>query len=366
MRAAFLANVYLDKNEGIYKKIHAEAAALGNTIGKCDLMIGDSNGHGCRIVNMKNGRESTVRVKPIKAAISLIRKKNYDVLYIRLMIPGPSLLRLMSIARKKGVKVFYEIPTYPYYAEQIRTSRKKYRALAKIAIDAFFSPFVYRLCSYMPVIKSNSGIKMKPQMVEITNGAKVDDIKAKAYPSSCDKAFRMVTVGTLYPYHGYDRVLKGLKACNEKVDGKNVEFHVIGNSDTINDLKAFSKELGLERVFFHGTKTTEELNEMFESFDVGLGCLALHRRNADIDTTLKIIEYYCRGVPVVTSGISPLDKVSPDYTIHVVDNETPINIARIVKAYEEIDQKKLQTLSTMAKRIFDWNYIMKDLMRRCQ
>lgn len=51
---------------------------------------------------------------------------------------------------------------------------------------------------------------------------------------------------------------------------------------------------------------------MYEEFDVGLGCLALHRRNADIDTTLKIIEYYCRGVPVVTSGKEPIQRSSGD------------------------------------------------------
>ena len=46
-------------------------------------------------------------------------------------------------------------------------------------------------------------------MVEITNGVRTDNIKGKDYSKDRDNTFRMVAVGTLYPYHGYDRVLKG-------------------------------------------------------------------------------------------------------------------------------------------------------------
>ncbi len=173
----------------------------------------------------------------------------------------------------------------------------------------------------------------------------------------------MVTVGTLFPYHGYDRVLAGLKDCKEEVDGHPVEFHIVGASQTIDELKEQAQKLGLKRVIFHGMKTTDELNEMYEDFDVGLGCLALHRRNADIDTTLKIIEYYCRGVPVVTSGKSPYK--DPAVTICVPDGEEAVNINRLYRKWKNIDKDKQQKLSEQAKKEFSWNFIMKQLLMAC-
>lgn len=279
------------------------------------------------------------------------------------MVPNFSLIALMKTAQQRGIKVLYEIPTYPYYGEQFRASRKKYRAVAKIAVDAMFSPLIKKYADHIVIIRSNSKIRLYHKMVEINNGVNTEKIKSKENYDSKDGVFRMVTVGTLFPYHGYDRVLAGLKDCKEEVDGHPVEFHIVGASQTIDELKAQAQKLGLKRVIFHGMKKTDELNEMYEEFDVGLGCLALHRRNADIDTTLKIIEYYCRGVPVVTSGKSPYK--DPAVTICVPDGEDPVDINRLYCKWKNIDEKKLRKLSEQAKKEFSWNFIMKQLLMAC-
>ena len=279
------------------------------------------------------------------------------------MVPNFSLIALMKTAQQRGIKVLYEIPTYPYYGEQFRASRKKYRAVAKIAVDAMFSPLIKKYADHIVIIRSNSKIRLHHKMVEINNGVNTEKIKSKENYDSKDGVFRMVTVGTLFPYHGYDRVLAGLKDCKEEVDGHPVEFHIVGASQTIDELKAQAQKLGLKRVIFHGMKKTDELNEMYEEFDVGLGCLALHRRNADIDTTLKIIEYYCRGVPVVTSGKSPYK--DPAVTICVPDGEDPVDINRLYCKWKNIDGKKLRKLSEQAKKEFSWNFIMKQLLMAC-
>lgn len=43
-----------------------------------------------------------------------------------------------------------------------------------------------------------------------------------------DKIFKLVGVGTIYKYHGYDRVINAIKRCNGMIDGKKVRFHIIG------------------------------------------------------------------------------------------------------------------------------------------
>lgn len=357
VKALYVTNLDLNENEGIYKKICAQAGAIGTLVGQCKLLMAD---HATtKIVDVTSG-EITHSVRPVlEVAKCEVESTTIDVLYIRLMVSTPSLIQLMRTAHSRNTRVFYEIPTYPYYGEQLRASRKKYRAVGKIAIDFFFSPLIKRYVDHIVIIKSNDKVHLHPKMIEISNGIKADDIVAKRKYNTAYHPFRLVAVGTLYPYHGYDRILQGLKNCNEEVEGCPVEFHVIGKSNTINDLRQTAEKMRLKRVFFHGVKTTNELNQMYEDFDVGLGCLALHRRNANIDTTLKIVEYYCRGVPVVTSGNSPYR--DPYATIRVPDQEGPIDIQEIYNQWKKIPQETLSQLSSRAKQQFNWNTIMKKL-----
>lgn len=358
MRALFVANLQLKSTEGIYKKVCSQADAIGDIVGNCDLVMRfGSNAvvkkYGANVVEEK-------KEKFYKYVMKILDNDEIKLVYIRHMIPDFRLIKILSKAKKKSIKIYYEIPTYPYFGEQFKAAKKKYKAMVKISLDIIFWPWIYCLIDKLVVIRSNTKKHHFSKMVEITNGVKTDDIVSKTYPTdSNNDKFSMITVGTLYPYHGYDRVLHGLADCNESVDGKVVEFHVVGQSDTIDELHKLSDELNLKHVVFHGVKTTEELNKMYEEFDVGLGGLALHRRNADIDTTLKVIEYYCRGVPVVTSGLCPSTVVRP-FTICVEDSENPLNIEYIYNSFCEINNK--ESISKVSKDIFSWTYIMKELM----
>lgn len=361
MNALFVANIEMGENEGIYKKVCAEAEAIEKTLGRCNLVTRQNGKANVKKVG-ENAESNNSTV--LDYVIGCLKKDEIGFLYIRHMIPSPKLINLLKKAKSKGVIVYYEIPTYPYFNEQFKASRKKYRAVAKIAIDVFFWPLIYRYIDKLVVIRSNTKTRVYKKMIEITNGVRVDNIKSKTYDIQENNVFRMVAVGTLFPYHGYDRVLKGMVACHEHIGNVKVEFHVVGSSQTIDDLHKMADDLNLHNVFFHGVKTTEELNLMYEQFNVGLGCLALHRRNADIDTTLKIIEYYCRGVPVISTGKCPLSDGRFSYII--ADNEDAVDIATIYNYYCRLTDAELKSISRIAKKQFEWDSIMRKCLEDVQ
>lgn len=358
MKALFVANIEMGVNEGIYKKVNAEADAIGKVLGSCDLII-KSNGK----VKVKKFKEyfHIEQKAVLDYVLDCIDKDNINLIYIRHMIPTPKLIKVLKLARRKKIKVYYEIPTYPYFGEQFKASRRKYRAVIKISLDIIFWPLIYKYIDKLVVIRSSTKAKRYKKMVEITNGVRVDNIKSKSYEIEESDVFRMVAVGTLFPYHGYDRVLKGMADCNEQVGKTKIELHIVGGSQTINELHHMADELNLKNVLFHGVKSTEELNDMYEQFDVGLGCLALHRRNADIDTTLKVIEYYCRGVPVISTGKCPLSDARFSYII--VDNDDAVDIQEIYRYYCGFKKNELELISQIAKERFAWENIMKDCLR---
>lgn len=357
MKALFVANLEIHPTEGIYKKILAQSEALGEIVGECDLVIRSGKNAFVKKQSDQIGAEKQIAF--LEYVKKEIENNSIACMYIRHMIPSLKLISVLKVAKNKGIRIFYEIPTYPYFTEQYRSSKKKYRAIAKISLDILFWPYIYKYIDKLVVIRSKSKAKHFKKMVEITNGVDIDKIAKKDYSKSKDqKVIRLVAVGTIYPYHGYDRLLMGLAECNEKVKDIIIELHVIGASDTIEDLQDQANTQNLKHVFFHGVKTTEELNEMYDAYDIGVGCLALHRRNADIDTTLKIIEYYCRGLPVITSGISPMDE-EESCTIHICDNEEAIDISEIVREYESIEYDVLCKISEIACEKFSWKSIMK-------
>lgn len=357
MNALFIANLELKETEGIYKKICAQSDAVEKVVGHCNLIT--RRGDKAVLKEYLENKQEELNNDFFDYISQQILSAEMDLIYVRHMIPNFRLISVLKNAKNQGVKIFYEIPTYPYFGEQFKASRKKYRAVVKIGLDLIFWPLIYHYIDKLVIIRSNSKSHHFKKMIEITNGVKTEDIKSKDYSGvNYKKVFSMVTVGTLYPYHGYDRVLEGLAACNERVEGVTVEFHIVGSSQTIDELHAMADKLKLHHVIFHGTKTTEELNCMYDSFDVGLGCLALHRRNADIDTTLKVIEYLCRGVPVVTSGQTPLKHFN-NCTIKVIDNDYPLSIEDIFSKYNKISLEVKKSISELAKSKFSWISIMR-------
>lgn len=356
MQSLFVANIEMNENEGIYKKVCAQADAFP----LCELITRSGKNAKTRKPGSDKG---IVTDMPFLQYVSKqINSTSIKEMYVRHMIPNPGLVKLLKIAKKKNIKIYYEIPTYPYFGEQIRASRQKYRAIIKIALDILFWPIIYKYIDKLVIIRSSKKAKHYSKMVEITNGVRTDNIKGKDYSKDRDNTFRMVAVGTLYPYHGYDRVLKGMAECSEKIGDTKVEFHVVGSSRTIDDLHNEADRLGLKNVIFHGICSTQQLNDMYDNFDIGLGCLALHRRNADIDTTLKVIEYYCRGIPVVSSGECPMQDKS--CTFRVPDNNDAVDISTIYNFYLNIPKEKLTQLSKEAKAEFSWENIMNKYVRK--
>ena len=370
MKIFYVTNLNMAPNEGILKKVKAQAAAMSSDKNICRLFIRDKESGNMCVHSFRDENES-VEVSgaggdTISEAIGRMDTERPDVLYVRLMIPSVKLCRLIGKAKKLGAVVYYEIPTYPYWGEQFKAAKIKLKAIVKIALDIIYAYPIYTMIDHLVIVRSNSRKKTFSKMVEIINGVDVSRIVPKNYDNyEEDGVIRFVGVGTIFPYHGYDKFFYALAACGEKYGDKVLETHIVGNSDTIESLKRLAAELKLQHVVFDGIKTTEELNLMYENFDIGLGCLALYRRNADIDTTLKIVEYYCRGVPVVTSGRTALERVDgKSCTITVANDKSKIDVNEICRAYLAMDREMLPQIAKTAAEIYDWKVIMTDLIKK--
>jgi len=354
MSSIFVANFIVGEKEGIYKKIYAEAKVLKQMYGECYLVLKTKKG--CKVISVGDGSQYEFGISVLHKTKELVKKLHLELIYVRAMIPNPVLINVLRIAKKNKMRIIYEIPTYPYFAEMYRMAKKKYRALIKIMLDVIYNPIIFHYAERILIVKSNSQKRIHKKMVEMCNGLNVDDVESKVYatPKALNE-LNLVAVGTIYPYHGYDRLIEGMRLCNEKIDGIDLKLHFIGASETMNKLEELSKKYQLKHVFFYGEKTTKELNEMYKDFDIGVGCLGLHRKNADIDTSLKVIEYYCRGVPVISSA----QCLEERYTLFVSADDSPINMKEVVDFYRGVvDSNEYKDLSVKSKLKYSWEAVL--------
>ncbi|WP_226036155.1 glycosyltransferase [Aquibacillus saliphilus] len=375
MSVLFISNIEKSETEGIYKKVKHQAMAASRYKSVCYLVC-KKNGQ-VLISKFVNGEEMELVIPNKKISsnnhtlylnILLESKKiindEVDSIYIRhALIPRFELLKLLLFAKKKNKKIIYEIPTYPYFGEQYKGSKNKVKTSLKLMVECILWPLIYILIDKCVVIRSNSNVKIYKKMFNITNGINTKLIKAKLCKYN-DYEFQILGLGTIYNYHGYEKILYSIKNCDGKIGQKIIKFHIVGESECIEKLKLLTESLNIEdHIVFHGKRTGENLDEIFDNVDIAVGCLALYRRNADIDTTLKVIEYLVRGVPFITSGhIENVNPVKKTY-IKIPNDNTPVNIKNLMDFADSLSFQDLSISREMAIKNFDWDYIMKDVLK---
>lgn len=304
------------KSDGISKKICMQASAFSTDNDECTLLC--LNELGIQKLEYFDGKEVgsiTVqtykrqnRILPeagniydlLRVAGDTFLKNDFDMVYIRHMLPCMELVHLISGIKSKS-KIAYEIPTYPYYREQLSISNNKLRTIVKLFLETIFWPIIYKNIHILCVVRCRSKSMHLKKMRDIYNGfsGKICD-----YHSKDLNRLSMIGVGTIFPYHGYERIIREMKETNCLLqNGREIVFHIVGESAEITRLRTIVKKLGLENnVIFHGKKYGSDLETVYKQANLGIGTLRLSLRNADVDTAIKNIEYLSYYLPVISSG----------------------------------------------------------------
>ena len=152
--------------------------------------------------------------------------------------------------------------------------------------------------------------------------------------------------------------LKSIKKYNEQNRNCNITFEIVGDGPAIKALKKDVENLRMENIVrFHGKVYGESLDLIFSKADIGVGALALYKRDADIDTTLKVVEYISRGLPVLTSGIVRGVNFE-DMIFHVENSSKDIDMSHIIHAYIHFRETSTMTILEENRKSYDWKTIM--------
>lgn len=268
-----------------------------------------------------------------------------DVFYVRFLAGDWYFVRFLKQLRKKNpqAKILLELPDYP--TTWYMTTSLLYTFL------------------YFPImIKDwNAGRKYKkyvdriaiPQKIEnafdipvlpIENGINVSDIRCRKPEES--GIIRIIAVAGMCNFHGYDRLIEGMKDYYAHGGKRKVELHMVGGKiEPGNELSRYQelcKRYHLEkRIIFYGEKKGEELDKIYDKCNLAAGSLGMYRIGYKMASSLKIREYLAKGLPVIVgSKVDVFEKDNFPYYLEFENNDTPIGLNQIIDFYDNIYYRK--------------------------
>lgn len=337
-KALFIVFHGFDPNNGISKKITYQINALKACGIHTHLCYMEENDNKRRIVDGQiiadygNGLKSKILKRTEFSSIAKYAiKEHITFVYIRSNHnANPFTISMVKRMKKAGMKVVMEIPTYPYDAEYLSQGMGK-----QLFQDGIFRKLLAKQLDAIVTFSDYNEIFGK-KTIRISNGIDFDSIKIKKSSIPESSVINLIGVAEIHPWHGFDRVIKGLVAYYKMPHEIIVKFHIVGYFFFTNDENMFKQMIAdnhLEQyIILHGKKHGIELDKVFDECDFGIGSLGRHRVGIDKIKTLKNREYAARGIPFIYSETdSDFDQRS--YILKAPADETPIDIERIIDFY---------------------------------
>ncbi|MBO4726822.1 MAG: glycosyltransferase [Spirochaetaceae bacterium] len=285
-----------------------------------------------------------------------------DFVYIRKNIFDKSYLKLLKSLRKvkPTIKIFVEIPTFPYFQEWNRFIDKPLIFKEKKNIPRVTKE---KLVDYYMTLTSDTEIFGIPT-IQFENCVTLKDYKIKENLQATDE-IHMVGVALVASWHGYDRIIRGLKEYYNGNNKMKVYFHIVGEGPEIKNLKKMVLDYNISSyVIFEGKQFGEKLDYLYNKAHIAIGSLAPYRKGIYSGNSLKTREYCSKGIPFVMAKGEPLFD-NYEYTYVVPNDDSIINIQEICKYVYKIDYSNVSLkMREYAKEHLDWKTFVESILEK--
>ncbi|MEG2928604.1 MAG: glycosyltransferase [Oscillospiraceae bacterium] len=296
-----------------------------------------------------------------KGSRMICRSRDLDLAYIRRIFCTPMHLKTLHMLRAKGVFLVEELPTYPYDGESANYKQLSYRVTA--VVDKLCRGGFKRYLDYFVTYSQDKTIFGVPTIC-LENAIDFDNIQFRptVFPK---KEINLVGVSAMCPWHGYERVIKGLARYYERPRKIQVNLHLVGQGPEKAGWEELTAALGLERyVTFYGHKTGEELNAIFDKCQVGVGSLGFYKIGLTAGSPLKTREYAAMGKPFIYAMEDRSVAQVAGFCLKVDNCDAAINIETVVKFYDGIrlEQGLCERLNKFAVKNYSWETQMEKVL----
>ena len=179
--------------------------------------------------------------------------------------------------------------------------------------------FAYKIIQYSHESLYFS-IFVRRRTIVTGNGVDTEAITCKKtapiWPSS---ELRLVAVGNIAIWHGWDKLLEVIKELNEdEFLGFFVHLTIVGEGPELGNLKEIVARYGIEKnVVFTGFLEGQSLDKIYNESHFGVGSLGWHRVGVKVAAPIKSREYLAAGLPFIYSTEDVDFTIYDTYAIYI-------------------------------------------------
>ena len=254
-----------------------------------------------------------------------VRKSSPTCVYFRYDVPAASILKLAK--------------EFPLVVEVNTNDRIEYRyPMAKRLLNGIGRRILYERVAGIVLVSAELGRMLPPSafskpVITIANSVDFEDFKARPPSVNSCPAFLFVASQN-HCWQGIDKLCQLAQLLPEST------FHLVGDVKTVPTS---------ENLILHGKLTSEEIGELAQNCDIGIGTLALHRKGGAEACPLKVREYLALGLPVIIA-YNDTDFPEPrDFILKIPNNEECIK--------DSIKQIKVFARKWMGQRVSRENVV---------
>lgn len=240
--------------------------------------------------------------------VLLAKEKNIVVRYIPKLGILFFLAGLLHKLRNKNFYIDVPTPMTNHLIEILNSEQSGISKSLNICLILIQGSIPFLCCKKIIQYSNESyffSLFCKNKIILIGNGVCCDDILLrKTSPVWPDKVFRLVSVGTVALWHGWDKVINVIAEINQDDSiPYNIEYTIIGDGPDLKKLIDLSKNLGLSSyINFTGFLSGSDLDQQYEKAHYAVGSLGWERVGIDFASPLKTREYLAAGVPLIYSA----------------------------------------------------------------
>lgn len=347
-----------ENKDGVSKKINSQIKALEKNNLIVDYIYRNESGIYLNSVDNIIDNKSIKGRKAINSIYKNANKLSYDYIYIR--YEGTTFLKLKALKKwkKNGGKIIIEIPTYPYKGEK---RGKKQQVI--YFYKEFYNLFLKQSVDYIVTFSDDSKIFGIP-CINISNG--VDFENTIMITKTNHQTLTFTSVSSCANWHGIDRFLNSLEYYFKyNRNTKKITFNIVGEGSETNELKDIvnKSEYLNDTVVFHGFKSGDELDRIYNKTDICVGCLGNHRKGIYTLQALKNKEYAAKGLPMIFSEDDPGLR-HKEYVYRATNDENLIDISDVIRWYGELKTTPKEIRDSIND--FSWETQMKKIISKIE
>ena len=348
------------KEPGIYKKVRCQKESF-DRLGIDSQLIFHENGD-FYANDLYIGFESQTALMRLKnrffipnVVMNYLKAQSFDYLYIRKFFINWDLIQLSSYFNKINVKVIIDIPTYPYKSELsgFLNNLIYYH-------ENYYSKFLKKFIPYISYIGKDYSKIWGIDTIPMSNGVDLNKVKISDRKID-DKIIRFLGVANLASWHGYERFIYSMKNLEpELLSG--IHFDIVGYGPCFEYLKTVIDDCHLnENVTLYGNLLGKELDDIFNSANIGVDALAMYKVDLYETSSLKTREYAARGIPFILSCNDPAYPKDCQFIFRVPNSHEFIDIRSICNWYKS-DTPESSEIRLFAEQNLSWDKQMKKVL----